>query len=175
MSKDDTVIETTISEITKKLFDISRLEKCQKAIMMYMLVIPTSGIDLVLFTKLTDCRKRDIVSLKKSCWVIVYEETLTVRLHPLICEAVLNLDEAKAFWRLQNYVNDENLSTENDTDVDEPTGQNVAIFEPDDQTTDEWLPRFENKDAKRFIKCVLAKRRESLQIYFSVEAGFTHF
>lgn len=131
--------------------------------MMYMLVIPVSGIDLELFTKLTGCRKRDIVNLKKSCWLIVDEETLTVRLHPLICEAVLNLDEAKAFWRLQNYVNDENLSDGNDADVDEPTGQSVAISEPDEQTIDEGISRFENKDARRFIERVLAKRKESLQ------------
>lgn len=116
-----------------------------------------------MFTKLTGCRKRDIVSLKKSCWLIVDEETFTVRLHPLICEAVLNLDEAKAFWRLQNYVHDENLSDENGADVDEPTGQSVAISEPDEQTIDEGLSRFENKDARRFIKRVLAKRKESLQ------------
>ena len=163
VTKDDTVIETTISEIIKKLFDISQLEECQKTIMMYMLVIPASGIDLELFTKLTGCRKRDIVSLKKSCWLIVDEETLTVRLHPLICEAVLNLDEAKAFWRLQNYVNDENLSDGNNADVDEPTGQSVATSEPDEQTIDEGISRFENKDARRFIKRVLAKRKESLQ------------
>ena len=163
VSKDDTVIEATISEIIKKLFDISQLEECQKAIMMYMLVIPASGIALKLFTKLTDCKKRDIVTLKKSCWLIVDEETLTVRLHPLICEAVLNLDEAKAFWRLQNYVNDENLSDENDADVDELTGQSVAISEPDEQTIDEGISRFENKDARRFIKRVLAKRKESQQ------------
>lgn len=42
VSKNDAVIETTISKIIKKLFDISQLEECQKAIMMYMLVIPAS-------------------------------------------------------------------------------------------------------------------------------------
>lgn len=168
VSKDDTVIEATISEIIKKLFDISQLDECQKAILMYMLVIPTSGIDLMLFTKLTNCRKRDIVRLKKSGWVIIDEEALKVRLHPLICEAVLNLDEAKAFWHFQNSVNtgshpcEEGIS-EDDEDSDIPDNWSIAITEPNDQSIDELRSQFENKDAGKFIKRVLTKRKESLQ------------
>ena len=174
LSKDDTVIESAISEIIKKLFDISQLDECQKAILMYMLVIPTSGIDLMLFTKLTDCRKRDIVGLKKSGWVIIDEEALKVWLHPLICEAVLNLDEAKAFWHFQNSVNtgshpcEEGISEddeddEDDEDSDIPDNWSIAITEPNDQTIDELRSKFENKDAGKFIKRVLTKRKESLQ------------
>lgn len=168
VSKDDTVIEATISEIIKKLFDISQLDECQKAILMYMLVIPASGIDLMLFTKLTDCRKRDIVRLKKSGWVIIDEEAFKVRLHPLICEAVLNLDEAKAFWHFQNSVNtgshpcEEGIS-EDDEDSDIPDNWSIAITEPNDQSIDELRSQFENKDAGKFIKRVLTKRKESLQ------------
>lgn len=168
VTKDDTIIETTISEIIKKLFDISQLDECQKAIMMYMLVIPASGIDLMLFTKLTDCRKRDIVRLKKSGWVIIDEEALTVRLHPLICEAVLNLDEAKAFWHFQNSVNSGSHSCEediceDDEDSDISDSWSITISEPNDQSIDELRSRFENKDAGKFIKRVLTKRKESLQ------------
>lgn len=168
VSKDDTVIEATISEIIKKLFDISQLDECQKAILMYMLVIPASGIDLMLFTKLTDCRKRDIVRLKKSGWVIIDEEALTVRLHPLICEAVLNLDEAKAFWHFQNSVNSGSHSCkedicEDDEDSDIPDNWSIALTEPNDQSIDELRSQFENKDAGKFIKRVLTKRKESLQ------------
>lgn len=168
VTKDDTTIETTISEIIKKLFDISQLDEYQKAIMMYMLVIPASGIDLMLFTKLTDCRKRDIVRLKKSGWVIIDEEALTVRLHPLICEAVLNLDEAKAFWHFQNSVNSGSHSCEediceDDEDSDISDSWSMTITEPNDQSIDELRSRFENKDAGKFIKRVLTKRKESLQ------------
>lgn len=134
--------------------------------MMYMSIMPTCGIDLALFTKLTDCRKRDIVNLKKSCWVIVDEETFTVRLHPLICEAVLNLNETKAFWHSQSFENSENLSDEEDTDDEDddiPSSWSVALSEPDDQTIDELSSRFDNEDARKFFKRVLTKRRESLQ------------
>lgn len=77
------------------LFDSSNLTDDEKIVMRYMSIMPVNGIDVKLFEEVTRCSRREILSLKKSHWIMMDEEKLTIRLHPLICEAILSFDDTK--------------------------------------------------------------------------------
>jgi len=93
--KDDNEAENSIKEIIKGLFSISRLDDLEKSIMRHMALIPLCGIDLKLFIGLTGCDRMTILRLRDSHWITIDEETLKIRLHPLICETILNTNEIK--------------------------------------------------------------------------------
>lgn len=57
--------------------------------------MPVSGIEIKLFEELTHRSRKEILGLKKSHWIIIDEEKLTILLHPLICEAILSFDDTK--------------------------------------------------------------------------------
>ena len=79
----------------KILFDSSDLTDDEKSVMRYMSIMPVGGIEIKLFEELTNCSRKEILGLKKSHWIIIDEEKLTMRLHPLICEAILSFDDTK--------------------------------------------------------------------------------
>jgi hypothetical protein len=91
--KDDKDIEDTVKGVMTNLFPLFQLDDAEKDIMRYMALVPLSGIRLQLFTGLTHCNRRNIIRLKERSWIQMNEETFEMRLHPLICEVVLNTDE----------------------------------------------------------------------------------
>lgn len=60
-----------------------------------MSIIPPCGILTNLFEELTGCNKGQIGNLINSHWIIMNQETLKIRLHPLICDVMLCYDETK--------------------------------------------------------------------------------
>lgn len=95
ITKDGMCIEDTTKKILKKIFNIAQLTNDEKSIMRYMSIMPSGGIGHKLFEKLTGYSAKEIRSLIKSHWVIRNEETMEIRLHPLICGAMLDFDETK--------------------------------------------------------------------------------
>lgn len=91
-SKTVTIPEKGLIEI---LFDISDLTDREKSVMRYMSIMPTTGIEVRLFEELTGHSRSEILSLKKANWIMLDEEKLTIRLHPLICETVLSSNDTK--------------------------------------------------------------------------------
>lgn len=168
-------IESTIYEIIKKLFDISKLSKQEKSILFCMICVPNNGIDVEMFRDLANCIRKDIVSLKKRQWITVDEETHIIRLHPLICEAILAMDETKDFWHMSTNQTDPQIITDDeghgagdmdnddDTEVDEDcdvTSEGYTKGEPDDDSIKKLASSFENASARGFIRRVLKKRSE---------------
>ncbi len=95
ITKDNIPIENPINEILKKVFDISQLTDNEKSIMQYMSLMPLAGVDIELFEKLTTHSRNEIRSLVNSCWIIIDEETFAIRLHPLICNVIQELDDSR--------------------------------------------------------------------------------
>lgn len=81
-----------IKEIIRMLFDLSKMDSEEKLIMTYMSIMPLSGVSGRLFLKLTGCRREKLVKLKKYS-MIIEEDNFRIRLHPLICDTILNTDE----------------------------------------------------------------------------------
>lgn len=95
LKKDGEIIRISSEGLVKILFDSSDLTDSEKSVMRYMSIMPVSGIEIKLFEGLTSCLRKEILGLKKAHWIILDEEKLTIRLHPLICEAILSFDDAK--------------------------------------------------------------------------------
>ncbi|MDR0948099.1 MAG: ATP-binding protein [Lachnospiraceae bacterium] len=91
--KDDKDIEDTVKGVMTNLFPLFQLGDAEKNIIRHMALVPFSGIGLQLFTELTHCNRRNIIRLKERSWIQMNEETFEMRLHPLICEVVLNTGE----------------------------------------------------------------------------------
>lgn len=100
ITKDGVEQETTLNGTLKKLFSISQFSEAEKDIMRDMSIMPLNGVKIDLFEKLTDHSRKDLLSLKRNHWIILDEEVLSIRLHPLICETMLSIDEIKP---LQEY------------------------------------------------------------------------
>ena len=96
---DKIFIKDTVYEIIKRLFDISKLSEQETVIMRCMTLVPNSGIKIDLFQNLIRCAERDIINLKKGQWIFLDEGNHIMRLHPVICEAILAMDATKEFWR----------------------------------------------------------------------------
>ena len=77
------------------LFSCSHLTDDEKSIMRYLSIMPANGIDIKLFEELTRCSRREILGLKKSHWIIMDEEKLTIRLHQLVREAIFSFDDTE--------------------------------------------------------------------------------
>jgi len=95
LTKDNKDVEDSIKGIIKGIFSISQLNDSEKNVMRHMTLMPLCGIELKLFIELTGCDRRTIIRLKDSHWIRMDEETLKIRLHPLIYETVLNVSEIK--------------------------------------------------------------------------------
>lgn len=95
IKKDGEIIEIPLEGLVKVLFDSSNLTDSEKTVMRYMSIMPVHGIDIKLFEELTHYSRRVILTLKNSHWIILDEEKLTIRLHPLICEAILSFNDTK--------------------------------------------------------------------------------
>ena len=93
VNKDGNTVTVPAKGLIEMLFDISDLTDCEKSVMRYMSIMPVTGIDVGLFEKLTGHFRNEILSLKKANWIMLDEERLTIRLHPLICETVLSSDD----------------------------------------------------------------------------------
>ena len=95
IKKDGEIIKAPPEGLVKILFDSSNLTDDEKSVMRYMSIMPVSGIEIKLFEELTHCSRKEILGLKKSHWIAIDEEKMTIRLHPLICEAILSFDDTK--------------------------------------------------------------------------------
>ena len=95
ITKDGVEQETTLSGMLKRVFSISQFSEAEKNIMRDMSIMPLSGVKIDLFEKLTGHSRRDLLSLKRNHWIILDEEILSIRLHPLICETILSIAETK--------------------------------------------------------------------------------
>lgn len=95
IKKDSQTVTIPEKGLIEILFDISDLTDREKSVMRYMSIMPTTGIEVRLFEELTGHSRSEILSLKKANWIMLDEERLTIRLHPLICEAVLSSDDTK--------------------------------------------------------------------------------
>ena len=93
--KDDIYIDDNVNEIIKKIFAVSKLNNVEKDIMTHMSLISTDGIKQSLFEELTGYSPDELNSLKESNWIMMDERKLKLRLHPLIAEAALNIDETR--------------------------------------------------------------------------------
>ena len=93
VNKDGNTVTVPVKGLIEMLFDISGLTDCEKSVMRYMSIMPVTGIAVGLFEKLTGHFRNEILSLKKANWIMLDEERLTIRLHPLICETVLSSDD----------------------------------------------------------------------------------
>ena len=93
VNKDGNTVTVPVKGLIEMLFDISGLTDCEKSVMRYMSIMPVTGIAVRLFEKLTGHSRNEILSLKKTNWIMLDEERLTIRLHPLICETVLSSDD----------------------------------------------------------------------------------
>lgn len=91
LAKDGTNIEGTLMEITKKIFNVAQLTDDEKTIMKNMSVMPLMGVEPALFEELTGYTSMNLTGLIRNHWIIKDEETFKIRLHPLICESILNL------------------------------------------------------------------------------------
>lgn len=166
MVKDDTTIEANIGRIVKKVFDISHLTESERLLMMYLSLIPVCGINSDLFVELAECKKADITKLKECNWVIMDEETFNIRLHPVICEAILSMEDTQKFWhskrkRLKKQNEDSLNEDEDDTIPDDCPNTPSVWAEPDIQEIKKFVFRFDTKEAKAFIRKILVGRRES--------------
>lgn len=95
ITKDGAEIEDSVKGIIKKIFNIAQLTEVEKTIMRYLSLVPLGGVDHKLFEELTGYSAKEIIGLKNGHWVTLNEETLKFRLHPLICDTILSLDETK--------------------------------------------------------------------------------
>lgn len=95
VKKDSKIVAVPAKGLIEVLFDISCLTDHEKLVMKYMSIMPATGIETKLFEKLTGRSRSEILSLIKANWIILDEERLTIRLHPLICEAVLSSNDTK--------------------------------------------------------------------------------
>lgn len=161
VTKDGITVETTAKEIIKTLFDVSKLTDAEKSAMMYMSTIPLSGIEVTLFENLAGPFRQEILRLVKNSWMILDEELLRIRLHPLICEAVLNWDETGAFFARKR-----RESFDVDTGTDEgldKKADNLREGELSDEEIDKFANRFNNKAAGDFFRNVLTGRKQLTQ------------
>lgn len=95
ITKDGVCMEDTVKRILKKIFAVAHLTNDEKSIMRYMSIMPFGGIGHKLFEKLTGYSAQEIRSLINSNLVTRNEETMEIRLHPLICGVVLDFDDTK--------------------------------------------------------------------------------
>lgn len=95
IKKDGKTIKASPKGLIKILFGCSHLTDDEKSIMRYLSIMPANGIDIKLFEGLTRCSRREILGLKKSHWIIMDEEKLTIRLHQLVREAIFSFDDTE--------------------------------------------------------------------------------
>ena len=95
IKKDGKTIKASSKGLIKILFGCSHLTDDEKSIMRYLSIMPANGIDIKLFEGLTRCSRREILGLKKSHWIIMDEEKLTIRLHQLVREAIFSFDDTE--------------------------------------------------------------------------------
>lgn len=81
-----------IKTIIRAIINLSSLSSEEKLIMSYMSLMPLSGVKGNLFLKLTGCEREKIVKLKRRN-IIIDEEGFKIRLHPLVCDTILNIDD----------------------------------------------------------------------------------
>lgn len=81
--------------LVKMLFDTSAMTDQEKVVMRYLSLIPPAGIEIAVFVELSKCSRSEIHNLIQSNWIILDQERMVIRLHPLICETILSFDDTK--------------------------------------------------------------------------------
>ena len=95
IKKDGKCFENTVKDLVKKLFPISKFDDAEKDIIRLMALVSPNGIQLCAFNKLIGYSAKEVNSLRACNWIMMDEEKLRIRLHPLISETIFEMDEIK--------------------------------------------------------------------------------